>query len=100
MKGFIEGRSSFAVSKAYVGAEIEEKLYELRGVKDDAAYDSAMDRSIARLIPPVRVGLTRTEGLSQGREEHRQFRWSTQARGAGCVEVSAASGAGEKGRLK
>jgi hypothetical protein len=36
-KGFIQRRSSFTVPKACVRTEIEQNLYELRGVKDDAA---------------------------------------------------------------
>ncbi len=51
--GFIEGRVSFTVSKARVRAGVEQELYELRGVHDDAAGDYAMEHGIAMVIAPV-----------------------------------------------
>jgi len=53
--GFIQRRPPCTVSQAYVRTEINQKLYELRRVKNNAALNDPMNRSVALLVPPVRV---------------------------------------------
>ncbi len=51
----IQRRASFTISSACVRAELEQNLHEVRRVKNNAAPDHAMERSIALIVAPVWV---------------------------------------------